>query len=285
MHWLAGCEMALEMPMAVEPKLTIVSHPATGTWQEPRISVYSSKAVIDTGAYVVPSGTQVWIKELESGKSFQLNRFDDGGDIWFAYPQGLLRPTHHYEIKAVAPGFDTASAVTQIPGAASIANLTIQNVSVKPSEKNEDKEILRYEVNFEIRHLAPNRYYHLVFLNQYEGLEDLLLVTEPEPTDDFNYLPHYDFGILISKDDLSPVRPLSFDFLDWIVEGDELKEVYVELRTVTEEYYRYHTSLARQRMVRNDPFAEPVPVYNNVDGGFGSFSGFSSRIVSAAMPQ
>ena len=62
------------------------------------------------------------------------------------------------------------------------------------------------------------------------------------------------------------------------------KKVYVELRTITQEYYKYHSSLARQLIVRQDPFAEPVTIYNNIEGGYGNFSGFSPDVSSSDLP-
>jgi hypothetical protein len=48
-----------------------------------------------------------------------------------------------------------------------------------------------------------------------------------------------------------------------------------ELRSISPEYYKYQTSLSRYRNAQGDPFAQPVQVYNNIDGGFGIFAGFS----------
>ena len=99
------------------------------------------------------------------------------------------------------------------------------------------------------------------------------------------FLPHYDFGILIDREDLTKGEPLTFDFVDYIVSDNELKEVFVELRTITESYYKYHSSLARQLIVRQDPFAEPVTIFNNIEGGYGNFSGFSPEVTSSYLPQ
>ena len=51
----------------------------------------------------------------------------------------------------------------------------------------------------------------------------------------------------------------------------------VELRSVPEEYYLYHTSLARYSRSLSDPLAPPVLVTGNVENAQGVFTGFSSR--------
>lgn len=48
-----------------------------------------------------------------------------------------------------------------------------------------------------------------------------------------------------------------------------------ELRSISKEYYQYQTTLSRYQNSQGDPFAQPVQVYNNIDGGFGIFAGFS----------
>ena len=55
----------------------------------------------------------------------------------------------------------------------------------------------------------------------------------------------------------------------------ELKAV---VRTVSEAYYRYQKSLALQYTYSDDPFSEPVFIFNNIEGGFGNFSGYSSVV-------
>ncbi|MFN4256749.1 MAG: DUF4249 family protein, partial [Saprospiraceae bacterium] len=49
--------------------------------------------------------------------------------------------------------------------------------------------------------------------------------------------------------------------------------LFVEWRTLSEEFYRYHLSLARQG--GNLPLSDPDAVFNNVNNGYGNFSGYS----------
>ncbi|HJW28791.1 MAG TPA: DUF4249 family protein, partial [Saprospiraceae bacterium] len=107
-----------------------------------------------------------------------------------------------------------------------------------------------------------------------------LYLIDPEPSDQVPFIRSYDIGILIDPADLKSGVPLTFNFVDWAQDNFGLNRVYVELRTITEAYYKYQSSLARQVIVRQDPFAEPVFIYNNIDGGYGNFSGFSSSISS-----
>ncbi|GAB3987584.1 hypothetical protein GCM10028807_08200 [Spirosoma daeguense] len=47
------------------------------------------------------------------------------------------------------------------------------------------------------------------------------------------------------------------------------------LLNVDENYYRYHDAIERQNQVRDNPFAEPVLIPSNVQGGYGCFGAYN----------
>ena len=51
--------------------------------------------------------------------------------------------------------------------------------------------------------------------------------------------------------------------------------MYALLRTVTEEYYQYIFTRDLQASVENNPFAQPVQVFDNIENGLGIFAGYS----------
>lgn len=53
------------------------------------------------------------------------------------------------------------------------------------------------------------------------------------------------------------------------------KKVYVEVISLSEDYFQYIDSYSKQRSALADPFAEPASVYNNINGGYGIFAGFN----------
>ncbi len=103
----------------------------------------------------------------------------------------------------------------------------------------------------------------LSLLNNISGAEELVLINEKYWSDDSHYL---------RLDAIIPFVP-----------GKELpKKLLVEWRTLSEEFYRYHLSLARQG--GNLPLSEPDAVFNNVLGGYGNFSGYSVAFDTLALP-
>lgn len=58
---------------------------------------------------------------------------------------------------------------------------------------------------------------------------------------------------------------------------DQLPSYLVaELRTLSEDYYKFQVSYGTYQGTAGDPFAQPVQVYNNVDGGFGIVAGLNA---------
>jgi hypothetical protein len=279
-----GCESTLELPVNDNPKLTIVAHLTSSSWEDPRVYVYSSLSASDSSSFHIPENLDVEVTELETDHSIRLSKVTKDAKTYFVFPNNFLKEDFSYTISAFAPGFESVRATTRIPKPSTISNLTIENLRIEPSTKNEFKNIVRYTLTFDIEHFESNRYYHLVFYNQYEDLPSSYLI-EPELSDDQPFLRHYDFGILIDKEDLVKGESLSFDFVDWVIDKHDISRVFVELRTITSEYYKYHSTLARQLIVRQDPFAEPVTIYNNIEGGYGNFSGFSPDVLSSNLPE
>jgi hypothetical protein len=280
-----ACESDLNVPAGGSPRLTIHANLSPQSWQPQRVYVYSSLSASDSSSFLTPSGLTVIITDKNEGVVLTLDSVRQGGRVFFPIPDGFVRAGHSYSITASAPGYEEVSAVTEIPQASSIRSLDIAGLTISPSDKNEFKEIIRYSLVLEIDHFEDNRYYHLVFYNEYQGLPGQFFIVNPEPADDQLFLRHYDYGVLIDRHDLRTDAPLNFDFVDWVVEDQGLKRVYAELRTISAEYYKYQSSLARQIIIRQDPFAEPVSIFNNIQGGYGNFSGFNPYVSSSGLPE
>jgi hypothetical protein len=282
---VAGCESTFELPVNEVPKLTIISHLAPESIEGQKVYVYASQTPDDSSKFYTPDHLVVDVTEVETQHTVRLDTTLDDSKVYFEFPEGFLRAGYTYSIYAFAPGFGIVEATTVIPKPSTISHMSIKDVKIEQSDVHTFKKIVRYKIDLEIDHIDLNRYYHLIFYNQYAGLDSFLFILNPESSDDQPFTYHYDYGILIDKEDLAPGQPLTFEFKDWVVNDNDLVRVYAELRTITEAYYKYHSSLARQLIVIQDPFAEPVTIYNNIDGGYGNFSGFAPDVTSSDLPQ
>ena len=54
---------------------------------------------------------------------------------------------------------------------------------------------------------------------------------------------------------------------------------YVLFSTLSEEMYTYIRTAEEQGNTREDPFAEPVEVFSNMDSGFGVFAGYQTQVI------
>jgi len=280
---VAGCESTLDWTFDSLPKLTIIAHPSTGNWDSTRVYVYASLSPLDSSQFYTPAKLEVEVTELESELTFKLDSVRNGNKLYFEFPPNFLKEGFQYSIKAYAPGFEPVHSTTEIPKPSQITDLQITDIKIEPSHLNDFKNILHYKVTFNIEHQPTNRYYHLVFYNVY-GDNPTRYLVDPELSDKIPFIRNYDYGILIDRYDIPAGQPLEFSFVDWSIKNQDLQTVYVELRSITPDYYKYNSTLARQVIIRQDPFAEPIPIFNNIEGGFGNFSGFSPNVVYSDLP-
>lgn len=56
--------------------------------------------------------------------------------------------------------------------------------------------------------------------------------------------------------------------------------VTINLMSVDPDYYRFQEATIRQRRSRNNPFAEPVAIPSNIEGGLGCFAGYNSTTLT-----
>lgn len=280
---LAGCETVLDIHLDAVPKLAIISHLNPENPDGQHVYVYATLSPSDSSKFYTPEDLVVDVTEVESAEVIRLDTAFYEGKITYRIPPGFLKAGYTYSITAFAPGFEIVQARTIIPKPSTIRDLSVHDINIQQSGAHEFKRIIRYQLSFNIDHYESNRYYHLVFYNEYKDLPGIYVVN-PEPSDDQPYIQHYEYGALIDKLELDENKALTFKFRDWVVNNNDLIRVYVELRSITEAYYKYHSSLTRQLIVRQDPFAEPVSIFNNIEGGYGNFSGFFPNITSSDLP-
>ncbi|WP_128546447.1 DUF4249 domain-containing protein [Larkinella soli] len=63
----------------------------------------------------------------------------------------------------------------------------------------------------------------------------------------------------------------------------EKAQVRAVLLNVEEAYYQYHRALALQKQADNNPFAEPVLLPTNIEGGLGCFAGYNQTTMKVTL--
>jgi hypothetical protein len=265
----------------VKPKLIVQSRLSPDT--PFAISVTSSLAPDDNSDYLIPEGIEISLVDVTEEHGPVINLYQENG--LFVSPLTYPIPGHSYKIFVLANGFPTAEATTGIPEAVELRTGRILDLDIVESEVTADKMNLTYDLALDFKP-HQHRYFHFTFIQTTKInvgtvtepiMEDHAYFMTPQFPNEDGYYVHHEAGILIDAVLTHSTESLRFSFVDYTLgEIEELGNLYIEIRTVTPEYYRYFTSLSRQIISRQDPFAEPIPVYNNIRDGGGNFSGFSS---------
>jgi len=84
-------------------------------------------------------------------------------------------------------------------------------------------------------------------------------------------------GKVLIDDTLFNGREAKLEFTGPLNTRTEL-DVIVTMRSVTEDYFKYFTSLNLQNFVSGDPLATPVQVFSNIEGGRGILIGATPSV-------
>lgn len=218
---------------------------------------------------------------------------NDPLDPYYTTSQFNPGPGLEYTIKVSAPGYASVEGKSSIPEQVAISDLRILDLSIQKESKGELNR-LNYKVNLEFADRESERnFYHLTLFQEILSFEladgDTLITSRRErrlrfdPNSGNNLqVIHYDGSILFEDTPFNGrQQTLSLPVEIRYQAASEIPgQLVAELRVVTEEYYLFHTSLSRQQQTPDQPYADPVILYNNIKNGHGIFAGYSSSVAS-----
>lgn len=201
----------------------------------------------------------------------------------------------YYDLCVEKLGFKTVKSRSFVPKGVNILELNYDNITGKADKVYPGFNEYNFNVNFEIEDPEDSKnYYHLLVwymrpftqpdwdLDYFSvGFDDVDILKEPGITiineaNDF-------YGAHIKDDNFNGERK-SFDFnMKFLLDerlGPEDVNIEVELRTVSEDYYRFHQEAHRLSKAGSNPFLnDPGTISNNIENGFGIFAGYATRRV------
>lgn len=289
-----SCEKAVDVnalsPENTQQQLVVVSNFTSDREIQVYVSV-SQSILSDTPVeYVEDAIVELYRKEeLLTQLSFSGEK-DKVSNLPF-YSANDFQPQVgiEYTVKVDVPGYETVTAQSQIPTPVRMISSEISNLHL--SEHTDSKQTsVRYNVRvaFEDPGMVEN-YYHINLLQQFRAFQivehDTLYFNEELRPVLFsnqmntNYqVAHIGGGLLIKDEDVDGQtirRDLPVEFT-YSPTRNELGKLFIELRAVSKEYYQYFSTISRQDGVSDAPFADPVIIYDNINGGQGVFAGFST---------
>lgn len=294
--WLlfAQCarEVTIDLP-ETPTKIVAICHFTHG--QPFKIKVTLSQPVYDAQNPVVPDGAEVTLAKEGAfiDKLFRVN--SDGQVYWQSRDSGEVQVP--YSIAVRVDGLPTAQAASMIPKFFPLKPVKINQADITETLLPDGRKLLNIPLHLHLGTLPADNRYFAFFLRHdidvmeangtdvsftYEGLVTnysadgrtlSLLHDTPEP------------AVLINEKFWSDGRDsllLDARIAYAPAENERPRRLYVEWRTLSADFYKYHLSLDRQGS--NLPLSDPDAVYNNVSDGYGNFSGYAIGVEMIELP-
>lgn len=290
--FLLGCEKPqLKDLTNYTPRLVVISN--FTTQDGIRVQVSKSRSPLDNGPteYLTNARVEIW----EEDKLLERLIISDTRDAKAPYyTSEIIKPRIgvDYTVKVAVKGFETVTATSRIPDRVSLDSVVVEDLTASTDEPG----FVRYKFDLSIYFrdpLAERNFYHVnVFqknflplkdgIDKVEELTKLIFGSEVNS----NYIvANYDGGLLIDdklingKSIKIPI-PIAIRMSDHM---ENMDEMIVELRSVSEEYYLFHATVSRQQGNQNLPFSDPVVLFNNIRNGQGIFAGYSQANQAVAI--
>ena len=175
-----------------------------------------------------------------------------------------------YTLLSESESLPTVTATISFPEAADVFD-----VSREDSLLFSDRFGWLSEMRFRIRDVGGQADFYMIRILDRVGTLSSRFETDAPIDRDIFFDPE-----LLLNGELEELLPLTgyVVFNDDLFDGQELTVTatfrsfntgYVEISTINEAFYNHETDRRLQAVTNNNPFAEPVPVRSNIEGGFG----------------
>ncbi len=173
-------------------------------------------------------------------------------------------PGRTYRLEVEYPGLETISAEQTMPAPVPVIEAVL-NVNASVDQEGDDVHLLNLTIDDPA---GVDNYYELAVVGDGEnGWNDFQL----RPLED-QVVGNWVYNDYITLDDATfdgKEQELVFRFFSY---SDRIEEASLIWRTITPERYRYLNSFTNQQRAEDNPFAEPAPIFSNMEGGLGIFA-------------
>ncbi len=282
-----------------ETKIVAISHFTTG---EPfKVKVSLSQQVYDSGDPVIPEKVDVTLAKEGAFIDKLFKTYSDDGQLYWE-SRDFAEPGVTYSITARIDGMPLASASSAVPAFYPLSPVHIDPEKISETPLSDGRVLLNVPLELHLSQLpAEKRYFAFGLKHDIDVLQNV----NGQWVTDFTYEGLstnysadgrtlsllYDLAepvVLINEKFWSDQNPDDNTlYLDARIpykpgENEKPRRIYLEWRTLSEEFYKYHLSIARQGS--NLPLSDPDAVYNNVENGYGNFSGYSVEVDTLELP-
>ncbi|MFD2034173.1 DUF4249 domain-containing protein [Belliella marina] len=245
----------------------------------PKVRLTFSKHALDNNYIYEPiKNAQVYLES--EGVSYELE-FEEENGIYKTL-DFMIQAGKHYTVSANVPDYQVVTATETIPEIVPIKNFSYNGETQKDSWNVEQDITILFddpvgENYYEISGYSITKTTYLDQNgNEQEHIDFRNLYLNPK-----NPTYQNDYGssnTVLINDQLFEGQEAKIDMFSWGTHfSPEVdSEIYIILKSVTESYYKFHTTFGLQRWNDGDPFAQPVQVFTNIQNGMGIITGESS---------
>ena len=202
----------------------------------------------------------------------------------------LLQTGRSYSLQVSAPGFETVHATDSAPPPVptSIESYRVETTDPVPGEPGVST-VTEFRITLQIQDPPgeENRYQIRVIAPDRSGRFDLRFSTKDPSIIADNRIED---PVLEGVEPFVGSEPFFKDVLfdgesheielsstNYTVEASLERRIWVEVRFVSETYYKHLRSALLHKTTDDNPFAEPVRIHSNIENGYGIFAGYSAR--------
>jgi len=290
---LAACETVVDVPPP-EHEPTLVAQgffSADSLWvvrvsRSVRFTASGPPQLVDSATVKIMSGNQVVARPTRS---------DTG--TYAATGRGAVEG-QPYRLTVDAPGFPAIEGHDILPSPPPIAS--VQTTSVEPEDTTSRRQITRIDVTLDDPP-GTDEFYGILVLQARVRVNRQTGQVTPLPPSLF---PFRSDDQALGESPLDALNTESTRYREAFFPDDPFdgtkrtltftiqydaprsgatvvirRGFAVALLSVSEDFYRYWETANEQAIVNNNPFAEPLRVHSNLDGGLGVFAGFQYQLL------
>lgn len=203
-----------------------------------------------------------------------------------------------YSLRVSAPGFETVQATDRAPPPVptSIESFRVETSDPVPGETSDPPSgepgvstVMEFRINLQIQDPPgeENRYQIRVIAPGWPGPRDLYFSTRDPSIVSDNRIEDPVTEVVEPFTGSEPFfsdalfdgesHEIEISSVSLVVEPNQERVIWLQVRHISEAYYRHLKSALLHDATDDNPFAEPVNVYSNVENGYGIFAGYSSQ--------
>jgi len=287
-------EVTIELPGEPAKIVAIGYFTEGGTFQ---VSLSFSQPIGATTPPDIPQKAEVSIAANGQFYDRLFKEIDDDGEIVWG-GNDIVKPSTPYSLLVTVPGYPAVVANSSVPSYTKLNRISLNPNEFKIQTLSDGRNALVVPLALQLATAVPaNPYFAFNLTHEVEVFE----IVEGIPVPDYSYETATFFltdgptlsllhnisepVVLVNEKYWSEDRRTLYlnAYIPYKPETDKPRRIFIEWRTLSEEFYRYHLSVARQGS--NLPLNDPDAVFNNVQGGYGNFSGYSVAVDTIEIPE